>query len=315
MRSVYALLLSLAAGLLAPGAAWCLSFHFTPGGGDLVGELRTVRAAHEDTFSDLARIYDLGYEELRAANPGVDPWLPGEGTQVTLPMRFILPPGPREGIVINLPELRLYYYPKDERRVITYPLGIGREGWSTPTGETVVTGKRPDPPWRPPASIRAEHAARGESLPEVVPPGPDNPLGQHAVYFAMAGYLLHGTNKPYGVGMRVSHGCIRLYPEDIAELFEQLPVGTPVRIIDEPYKAGWSGGRLYVEVHPPLSETQHAAGASLAPMESALTRVLGEGDPPPDWNRVHAAVAAQRGFPVAVGGGAGKDTAGDLNLF
>ena len=262
----------------------------------------TIDAVYEDTFSDIGRIYDLGYEELRAANPGVDPWLPGAGTRIQLPMRFILPPGPREGVVINLPELRLYYYPKGEQRVITHPLGIGREGWETPTGQASVTRKTHKPTWRPPQSIRDEHAAMGDPLPEVVGPGPGNPLGEYAIYLSMAGYLLHGTHKPYGVGMRVSHGCIRLYPEDIETLFARLPVGTPVRIIDEPFKAGWSQGTLYVEAHPPLSEQLEARGQNLTPLVSAVVRALGTRGFKPDWPRIESVAADQTGFPIPVGG-------------
>ena len=289
-------------GLLLPADGHGLSFPLPAPGDDLIGEIINIDAVYEDTFSDIGRIYDLGYEELRAANPDVDPWLPGAGTRITLPTRFILPPGPREGVVINLPELRLYYYPKGEQRVITHPLGIGREGWSTPTGQSSVTGKTHKPSWRPPQSIREEHAAMGDPLPEVVEPGPGNPLGEYAIYLSMSGYLLHGTNKPYGVGMRVSHGCIRLYPEDIESLFGRLPVGTPVRIVDEPFKAGWSRGRLYVEAHPPLSEQLEARGHNFTPIVTAVVQALeAHQGAQPDWGEVKSAAADQAGFPIPVG--------------
>ncbi|MES9955685.1 MAG: L,D-transpeptidase family protein [Sedimenticola sp.] len=277
-----------------------LSFPLPEDGGDLVGEVRTVKTVYEDTLSDIARLNDLGYKEITDANPDVDPWLPGTDTEVILPTHFILPPGPREGVVINLAELRLYYYPKGEKRVITHPLGIGREGWSTPTGRGRITRKQANPTWYPPASIRAEHEADGDPLPAVVKPGPDNPLGKYALYLSLPGYLIHGTHKPYGVGMRVSHGCIRLYPEDIESLFSNIPVGTPVRIINEPYKAGWQSGQLYVEAHPPLSEQLKEKGINFTPMVQAIVKALGDSNTKPDWSGMKRAALKQRGIPTAV---------------
>ncbi|WP_428622764.1 L,D-transpeptidase family protein [Sedimenticola sp.] len=283
-----------------PSQGHALSFPLPKAGNDIVGELRQMQTRYEDTFSDIARANGLGYTEMSESNPQVDPWLPGEGTNITLPTRFILPPGPREGIVINLAELRLYYYPPGENRVVTYPLGIGREGWSTPTGIARITGKRTQPSWYPPESIRQEYAAKGEPLPKVIKAGPNNPLGNHAIYLSLHGYLIHGTNKPYGVGMRVSHGCIRLYPEDIATLFDQVSTHTPVRIINEPYKAGWQDGRLYVEAHPPLSEQRAEKGINFTPMVRAIIQALGESDQKPDWDAMKQAAMGQRGIPVPV---------------
>lgn len=284
---------------LSTGAT-ALSFELPASGNDLVGAVRQVQSRYEDTLSDIARDNDLGYTEITETNQQVDPWLPGEGTTVVLPTQFILPPGSREGIVINLAELRLYYYPKGENRVITHPLGIGREGWSTPTGKARVTRKQRNPSWRPPLSIRQEHEAEGDPLPRVVKPGPENPLGDFAIYLSMPGYLLHGTNKPFGVGMRVSHGCIRLYPEDIASLFEQVAADTPVRIINEPYKAGWLNDRLYVEAHPPLSEQRQAEGINFTPMVSAIVRAIGKRKLQPDWEAMRQAALGQRGIPTPV---------------
>ncbi len=269
-------------------------------GNDLVGEIRTVTTRFEDTLSDIARAHDLGYAEITAANPGVDPWLPGEGIEIVLPTRFVLPPGPREGIVINLPELRLYYYPKGEHRVITHPLGIGREGWATPTGETHIVRKKAHPTWTPPESIRKEYEQEGRPLPKVVGPGPDNPLGDYALYLGMPGYLLHGTNKPWGVGMRVSHGCIRLYPEDIAALFPRVPVGTPVRIINEPYKLGWDGGQLYLEAHRPLSEQEQAGEDIHTPLQESVARALEGRHLQADWKQIRSAVLEHTGIPVPI---------------
>ncbi|MEM9172810.1 MAG: L,D-transpeptidase family protein [Pseudomonadota bacterium] len=237
---------------------------------DVIGAIVEVPARAEETFVEIARRHGLGYNDLLRANPKVDPWLPGEGTPVRLPTMFILPPGPRSGVVLNLPEYRLYYYPpagKDGvRRVHTYPISIGRMDWETPLGRTTVIAKAVKPSWYPPASIRKEHADAGDPLPGVVPPGPDNPLGEYAMRLGLPGYLIHGTNRPAGVGMRVTHGCIRMFPEDIEVLFGNLPVGTPVRIINEPVKAGWLNGQLYVEAHVPLAGPEDAQDA---PTEAA----------------------------------------------
>ncbi len=225
-------------------------------GSDVVGEIGTVIATHEDTLVDIARRHGVGYQDIVRANPGVDVWVPGEGTEVTLPTRYVLPAGPREGILLNLAEYRLYYYPpaaEGERAVVmTYPISIGRRDWETPIGTTRIVAKALDPSWYPPESIREEHAADGRPLPRVVPPGPDNPLGRHAMRLALPGYLIHGTNRPAGVGMRVTHGCLRMFPEDIEYLFAQVPVNTRVRIVNEPVKVGWSGDALVMEVHPVL---------------------------------------------------------------
>ena len=207
-------------------------------GDSVVGHLQGAVASQEDTLLDIGRRYNVGYEELKLANPGVDPWIPGAGTLIVIPSRFILPDTPRTGIVLNLAELRLYYYPDPvdapRRRVITHPISIGRVGWSTPLGTTSIVSKIVNPTWYPPASIRAEAEADGEPLPRVVPPGPDNPLGTHALALAKKGYLIHGTNKPFGLGMRVSHGCVRMFPEDIISLYESVPVGTPVHVVNQP---------------------------------------------------------------------------------
>lgn len=286
---------------LLPGLAPALTFTLPPDGEDVIGEMRETVTRYEDTFSDLARANDLGYNELQSANPGIDPWLPGSGSKIRLPSRFILPPGPREGIVINLAELRLYYYPPNSGKVVTFPLGIGREGWSTPVGRSKIARKRKDPSWRPPKSIREEAAKEGNPLPLVVPPGPDNPLGNRALYLDLPGYLIHGTNKPYGVGMRVSHGCIRLYPEDITQLYDMVPPGTPVRIINQPYKSGWSNGRLYVEAHAPLVEQRKEQGNTLTPAVRALLKQLPrESAIRPDWKALQRIASQRLGYPVAL---------------
>ena len=201
-------------------------------------------AEHKDTLLDIARLYHLGYRELKRANPGVDPWLPGEGTWVTVPSRWILPDAPREGIVLNIPEMRLYYYLPDSR-VMTSPLGVGMEGEDTPDGTYRVGQKRTNPTWYVPKSIQAEM----EVPRKVVPPGPDNPLGKYWMRLSHTTYGIHGTNNPWAIGRRVTHGCIRLYPEDIAYLYPRVPKGTPVRVLYQHAKVGVSEGKAYFQVH------------------------------------------------------------------
>jgi L,D-transpeptidase ErfK/SrfK len=275
-----------------------VTFDLPAEGNDVVGRSFRLTTRYEDTFSDIARVYDIGYRQMVAANPEVDPWLPGEESEIIVPQQYILPPGPREGLVINLAELRLYYYPKERPVVITYPIGIGREGWSTPTGETKIIGKKEGPSWTVPESILKEHQEEGDPLPEVVPPGPDNPLGTHAIYLGMSGYLLHGTNKPFGVGMRVSHGCIRLYPENIKQFFQEIETGIPVRIIDKPYKAGWLNGELFVQVHPPLVEYVEENGHNQTELIDAIISKLPEGNRRPDWKQLKIYAEQQTGLPM-----------------
>jgi L,D-transpeptidase ErfK/SrfK len=264
---------------------------------ELVGETQVLFARYENTFSAIARQYDLGYEELRQANPTVDHWLPGEATPVYLPTQTILPDVPRQGIVVNVPVMRLYYFATEKSaadpgvtitRVTSHPIGIGAQGWATPIGEAKVTQKARDPVWYVPASVRKEHAERGDPLPRVVQPGPDNPLGKFAMALSLPGYLIHGTNKPAGVGMRSSHGCIRLYPEDIEALFERVARDTPVRLVNQPVLAGWRDGVLYLEVHQPLAEEEFDLDAEAhRVLDAALVRA-------------GAAAAAVRIDPAAV---------------
>jgi len=224
----------------------------------VVGELQIVFTKDTDTFSDLAREYGLGYDELAAANPGIDPWLPGKNTPVLLPTQYVLPDTPQRGVILNIASKRLFYYPVVEEgervQVMTYPIGIGRVGWETPIGDTRVVAKARDPHWYVPWSVQQEHKELGDPLPSIVPPGPDNPLGSHVLKLEMPGYLIHGTNQPYGVGMRVSHGCVRLYPENIELLYSLVEIGEPVSIVNEPFLLGRLNGELYLESHSPLED-------------------------------------------------------------
>lgn len=234
------------------------NFLIDTAGQSVIGEPQVVFASEEDTLSDLARTYGLGYDEIIAANPGVDPWLPGAGSPILLPTQYVLPNVEQRGVVLNIATRRLFYFPAtadgEPQQVMTYPIGIGRVGWETPLGETSVVSKAKDPSWWVPASVRREHAEMGNPLPSVVPPGPDNPLGHRVLKLDMPGYLIHGTNAPYGVGMRVSHGCVRLYPENIEVLYTLVDVGEVVTIINEPYQFGQRDGDLYFEPHMPLED-------------------------------------------------------------
>ena len=273
---------------------------------DIIGAIHVVEAQHEDTLLDIARRYDIGQEQITRANPDVDRWLPGDGTPVIIPTRYILPAAPREGLVLNVPEMRLYYYPKPKPGEVpvvkTFPVGIGRQDWGTPLGLTKVVGKKKDPTWTPPASIRKEHEENGDPLPAVVPAGPNNPLGQYAMRLGIGGgsYLIHGTNKAFGVGMRASHGCIRMMPEDIEYLFGQIEVGTPVRIVSETAKVGWFGGKLYLEVHEPLEEDRIGRASllnnALRLIDDAQASRLVE----LDAEAISRALTERTGMPVAI---------------
>lgn len=269
---------------------------------DLIGQVQVVSARHEDTLLDIARRGGLGYTEIKMANRGVDPWMPGEGQPVTLPTQHILPMAPREGIVINVPEMRLYHYQPARDglpRVVTYPISIGRYDWRSPMGVTQITQKVPNPTWTPPESIRIEHAAKGDILPPVVPAGPDNPLGQFALRLGKPGYLIHGTNRPYGIGMRVTHGCLRLYPEDIATLFQQVAPGVKVNFVSQPYKIGQAFGVTYLEVHHPLKEEKGRREGALGEIARLLAQ-RGVATSDVDWVTVRRELAKPTGMPVPI---------------
>ena len=248
-----------------------------------------------ETLVELARVYGLGFNEVRAANPAVEVWLPEPGTRLQVPRRWVLPDSGAR-IVINLPEMRLYHHLPDGR-VATHAVGIGRIGIATPSGRARVLRKAVDPSWYVPASIRAEDP----KLPDVIPPGPENPLGNRAVYLSLPGYLLHGTNEPYGIGRRVSHGCIRLYPEDVLRFHDAVQIGDTVEIVHQPVKAGWSEGALWLEVHAPLPEqgevdldalAGQVIGRALARRPKARVML--------DWRAVARVAAQASGMPMVV---------------
>lgn len=332
---------------LAAGTAGAATYELPADGSDVVGEVATVVASYEDTLVDIARRHGFGFQEIVSANPGVDVWVPGEGTEIVLPGRFVLPAVPRRGIVLNIAEYRLYYFPEaatgEQPVVMTYPISIGRQDWETPIGVTRIVQKVVDPAWYPPESVREEHAAEGRPLPPIVPPGPENPLGSRAMRLGLPGYLIHGTNRPAGVGMRVTHGCLRMFPEDIEYLFERVPLETPVRIINEPVKLGWDGDQLVMEAHEPLaagpvetsdepladveggdgggpaatpSEGEPGVGVTVGelvvaaagkdPLTSATEQFVAATVDRPgevDWTLVEETVSRANGLPVIVGGG------------
>jgi L,D-transpeptidase ErfK/SrfK len=270
----------------------------------VVGEPQLMFTSAENTFSDIAREYGLGYDELLAANPDVDPWVPGEGTAVLLPTQYVLPDVPHEGIVLNIASKRLFYFPQvgenETPYVMTYPIGIGRVGWDTPLGNAEVISKAKDPQWYVPASVRREHEEAGDPLPAIVPAGPDNPLGQYVLKLDMPGYLIHGTNQPYGVGMRVSHGCVRLYPENIELLYSVVGVGEKVMIINEPYLAGWRGGELYFESHEPFEDDEVTPEEHIQSVFESVRNISGAFIEQDEQDYARAVASAASGVPMRV---------------
>jgi L,D-transpeptidase ErfK/SrfK len=226
-----------------------------------------------------------------------------------------LPAGPREGIVVNLPEHRLYYFPKprphEKPIVITYPVSIGKMDWRTPLGDTHVIAKIVHPAWYPPESIRKEHEENGDPLPKMVGPGPENPLGDYALRLAAGRgeYMIHGTNNPVAVGMAVTHGCIRMYPEDVAALFALIPVGTKVRLVNEPVKVAWVDGRLFLEAHPPVNEEGQSVGPDVRQLSQKLKHALRDDTAAVHWDLARATLKSATGMPTLVGLAAGPASA------
>ncbi|KTD60254.1 putative ErfK/YbiS/YcfS/YnhG family protein precursor [Legionella sainthelensi] len=229
-----------------------------PATGDVVGEPQYVLSEGLESIDEIGKRFDVGYHELVRANPHIDPSRTiAANSRVIVPSQYILPHVPRKGIVINLAEYRLYYFPENENVVLTFPIGIGRKGWKTPLGMTKIVAKVANPKWRPTKNLRAEAEKNGDFLPEELPSGPYNPLGQYALRLGWPTFLIHGTNRRDGIGSRVSAGCIRMYPDDIELLFRSVPVGTQVRIINQPVKIGKQDGQLVLQVYPLLSEQRN----------------------------------------------------------
>jgi L,D-transpeptidase ErfK/SrfK len=295
--------LLVAATLIATGCAPALRIGSGP------GESATYRVSGKATLLDVAQYYRLGYVEVIAANPGVDPWIPGRGTRVVLPTYHLPPRGDHDGIVVNLGDMRLYHF-DNGKLMRSYAIGIGREGLSTPLGRTAVVRKQADPTWRPTARMRREKP----ELPAEVPPGPDNPMGRHALYLGITPYAIHGTNEPFGVGRRVSSGCIRLYADDIAYLFARVPIGTTVSVVDEPVKIAWVKNDLYVEVHPTTRQTAMLeAGRPTTPLATgsvlaAVREIAKERGLRVDWDLVEQVATDRRGLATRVTLRSGQET-------
>lgn len=268
-----------------------------------VGDMVEYDTRYEDTFIHLARDYNLGFTELRAANPYVDPWLPGAGTDLIMPTRHILPNAPREGIVINLADMRLYAYINGDEAPFHTPIGVGREGLNTPEGVTKIVRKKEGPTWTPTERMRREDP----ELKAFYPPGGDNPLGTHALYLGWPTYALHGTTKPFGIGRRVSSGCIRLYPEKIIELFDIIPVGTKVTVVNQPIKVAWIDDELFLEANPSLEQSVAMEEMGEVPEEKIsnddmhfIIQTAGEFQDRLRWPAIRKALKERNGYPVAI---------------
>ena len=254
------LMATLGAGLFASLAE--ASVFSLPQHGNIVGHLMAVTTHRDDTLLDIGRFYDLGYDEIVGANPGVNPWLPGQASKVVIPSEYILPPKPWTGIVVDIPARRLYYFPADRHVVFTYPVGVFLPGWKESLTTTSIIQKFKMPAWNVPKNIHRWFEKKFHmDIPWYWPPGAENPMGELAMETGLSGIFIHGTYHPWGVGMRASQGCFQMYPENIAQLFPMVPVGTPVRLIDQPYLVGWRDGQVYLQAFKPL-HAYHKAGPS-----------------------------------------------------
>ncbi|NTV50264.1 MAG: L,D-transpeptidase family protein [Geobacteraceae bacterium] len=268
-------------------------------GEDVIGRLRYMNLEKGDTLPDIARHFSLGLNGVSAANPGVDIWVPEAGKRIMLPLSFVLPDAPRKGIVINLATMRLFEFKGNSEtlEVLTFPAGVGTEERPTPTGQMRVDRKVTRPTWYVPASIAKDHLKKGDPLPAAVLPGPQNPLGEYALYLSAPSYLIHGTNKPASVGLRASNGCIRLYPESVKKLYENTPVKTPVSIVNQPYLLGQSDGVVYMEVH---ASTEKSDAAEFDKVYAKLKAIEKESGRTLDWSKVKNVLAEARGIPVPI---------------
>lgn len=274
-------------------------------GDNVIGQVLAVKSRENETLPDIARHYSLGYDEISRANQDLKVWQLDEGSRVTLPLQFVLPNAQQKGIIINLANMRLFYFPDNNSQaklesVMSFPIGVGKEGWSTPLGNTEIISKIKEPNWYVPASVRREHAKKGDPLPAVVQSGPDNPLGAYAMRLGLPSYLIHGTNKPYGVGLRISHGCVRLYPEDIEELFHQVSVKTQVNIVDQPFLAGWQDNMLFLEVHHSSNQTADSKKQVDTLLRNKLKKKPDAKGGGIDWDRVEKILAESTGIPQPV---------------
>ena len=294
-------------GFCLPLASEAAIYPLTPTT-DIVGQVQLTATKYEDSFITLAAKYDIGFDELVQANPYIDPWVPGEGAVVVIPTRYVLPPrAERRGIIINLAELRLYYFPADGRSVHTYPIGIGRMAemedvnWKTPLGKLSIIQKQEIANWVVPASIKREAELEGRTMPDFIPPGADNPMGKHKLRLSNPTYLIHGTNKEVGIGRRVSHGCINMFNADVEQLFNVVPVGTQVNIVHQPYKVGWKDGYLWLEAHQPLDDYRDAGDYSVDALMAVTQHATQNLPANVDWTLTKQFYASNLGLPMVVG--------------
>jgi L,D-transpeptidase ErfK/SrfK len=285
-------------------------------GDDVIGQLAVIKLENGDTLPDIARHFSLGINALSAANPGVDVWVPEAGERIILPLSFVLPDTPRNGIVVNLATMRLFQFKGDSKslEVSTYPVGIGTEERPTPTGQMRVIRKATRPTWHVPASIAKDHRQKGDPLPAEVPPGPENPLGEYALYLSNSGYLIHGTNKPASIGLNATNGCMRLYPENIEMLYKDTPVNTPVLIVNQPYLIGQRDGVLYMEAHKPMEES---GAVELEKCYAKLRTIEKKTTHPLDWKKIKEVQTEARGIPVPLfemSQGSGKKAADPVRV-
>lgn len=297
--------LVLAAGVLVAAAMMPVDDATAQLNGDMLGRPHTYKTQYNDTLLDIARDARLGGIELMAANPGIDAWLPGNDVTLFLPTAHLLPDAPHKGIVINTAELRLYYF-GDPANPLSFPIGVGRDGYLTPHGTTTIVRKKEKPNWYLTPSEVADHP----ELPPVIPPGDDNPLGEYAMYLGWPSYLIHGTNIAWGIGRRASRGCIRMYPENIEWLFKRVPTGTQVTVVDQPVKLGRMDGDLYIEVQPSSKQIDAIEESSKAPgppdplpLAEWTDRILVAAGPDidrVDWPAVEKALADRQGFPIRI---------------
>ena len=269
-----------------------------PKNGNIVGSLQTAIVQKGETLGDIGRRFDIGVYEMIEANPKLNPWNPSVGSKVVVPTQFILPET-QDGIVINLAEMRLYFFQPTFSQVSTHPIGIGRKGWRTPLGQAKIIEKKKDPAWRPPQSIRNSYKRKGKTLPTVVPPGPENPLGQYAMRLSLPGYLIHGTNRPGGIVVRSSSGCIRLFPEDIESLFYKTNLGTKVEILHAPYKVGRQNNQVFIEAHEPLTDAYYQK----IPQDIMYNRAFKEAkiqSVPIDFSEAEELIDDSNGYPIVI---------------
>jgi len=267
----------------------------------VIGQINTVNIESDDSLPLFARHFNLGFDEITLANPNIDPWVPESNSPITLPTQFILPDSSKKGLVLNLAAKRLFYFPENNTaELMTFPIGIGRKGWLTPIGTTKIIAKKEHPQWVVPQSILIEHAKKGDPLPKVVAAGPNNPLGDYAIRLGIPGYLIHSTNKPYGVGMAVSHGCIRLYPENMEILFNQAKTNMPVKILNQPFLIGWNKQQLFIQVYPTSNRSLIRYKKQLVQFKRKLRAIERQSKRTIAWNKVTTAISKKNGIAVSI---------------